>query len=336
MTNYCSSIAEILQELGFTINRELMHNSKCFAFISQKSQSTQYPVFVKLSIGTVDEEKVMSEVPKHMNLVQILKHERVNKAPIEWKTKMESEIQVKYAKMCYLTVTETLVSFDQYLSYSKIQKLSGGSKLKILCHLMIGIMKGVKELHRKTIIHGDLSIWNVMFRKSNIVVENDFELHDAVIIDMNCSYSLTHSITGTIGRTRPFVCGDDFLINTAMDIFSIGVLFAHYLKLMLTGDECFIQPVTNTIENQKCHSMISKYMNEAYETFSSVFGEEYAPCFNHLKAIIGGCMINDWRQRMSMSDAWKHLQNINKEISRSTVQPEKETTSLSDILKNCV
>lgn len=328
--NYCSYTGELVEELGFTIDKPLMSNHKGFAFISQKSQSIQCPVFVKLSIGTDDEEKVMNDVPKHTNLVQILRHERLNKASIEWKTTMENE----YKKRCYLTVTEALEPYDQYLSDKKIQKLSGRSKLKILCHTMIGIMKGLKELHKKNIIHGDLSIWNIMFRKSNIVLEDDFELYDAVITDMNSSFSLIHSIAGGVGRTRPFVCEDDWFMTKKMDCFSIGVLFAHYLKLIMTGDEWFMIVVTDTIENKKCHNMISKYMNESRGKFDSVFGEEYAACFSHLKSIIEGCMITGSAKRMSTREVWDRLQTIHEEIRKTTMQPsKKERTPLSDITR---
>jgi len=65
-------------------------------------------MFVKLSIGTADEKKVMNAVPTHVNLVKILRHEIIEKAPIKWRETIERD---EHKKLCYLTVTEMLESY---------------------------------------------------------------------------------------------------------------------------------------------------------------------------------------------------------------------------------
>ena len=95
---------------------------------------------------------------------------------------------------------------------------------------------------------------------------------------MNSSYSFDHSISGSIGSTLPFTCEEDMWVTRGMDSFAIGILFAHYLKLIMTGDEWFLNPSSANFSNKKCHEMILQYVNESYDAFISSFGQQYATC----------------------------------------------------------
>lgn len=333
--NYLS-INEIVKMINYKIERQLVCNDRCFAFLSHTLGGED--VFVKLSIGTKVEEKVMKDVPKHSNLVYIVKHECISIAPIGWKAILENH---ESKKICYITVTEPLEPYNNYLNYGKIQKLSGSSKLRILTHLMMGVIKGVQELHKNKIVHGDLSLANIMFRKTGNEVEQGFELKDAVITDMNCCYSMKHCMTGSIGSTRPFICDEDLFVTYEMDCFSIGVLLAHYLKLMITGNIWFSIPVTNAVENKKCHNLILKFIGDTQQDFVSVFGIENVACFSHIKKLIEGCMVIPSHERLTTRDIMIHMRHIcriirnnNKSQSKHERRPLEDITQHSTPLNN--
>jgi phage terminase small subunit len=85
------------------------------------------------------------------------------------------------------------------------------------------------------------------------------------------------------------------------------VLLAHYLKLILTGNEWFIHPFSANFSNEACHKMILKFIQESDVLFASVFGEQYSIYYNEYQAIIEGCMIEDAFERIDIIEVWKKL-----------------------------
>lgn len=122
-----------------------------------------------------------------------------------------------------------------------------------------------------------------------IVLENHFELYDAVVIDMNGSYSSIHSTTMIAYKKSYTYEKEEFKFDERRDTFAIGVLFAQYLKLILTGDEEFMKSFSK-FEDYRQEILDFVRDMRTYEMFLSHFGRDYANCFKYLKAIVKGSL----------------------------------------------
>jgi serine/threonine protein kinase len=93
------------------------------------------------------------------------------------------------------------------------------------------IVKGVVTIHKRNIVHGDISL-------ENIVLSNDNT--DVKFCDVNCMYQhktgldMCKSFYGKPGNMSPEMCSGKGFKPLAQDVFSLGVLLFRMLTLFVS------------------------------------------------------------------------------------------------------
>lgn len=102
------------------------------------------------------------------------------------------------------------------------------SKISEIRKILFSILDVIKYLKSKKIVHRDIKPENILFRKKRSA--------DVKIIDFGLAVSL-HEDTGRISGTPGFLAPElfssnsrnDFIMNSKVDIFSVGVILHYYL-----------------------------------------------------------------------------------------------------------
>lgn len=112
---------------------------------------------------------------------------------------------------------------------------------------MAGLLQGIQEMHKNDIMHRDLKLENVLFKKQNdlkSVVIADFglatKIHESVYLYCRC---------GTPGFVAPEVININDMTTTydsVCDLYSLGCI----LHILLTGKPAFNGKSYNTIVHQ--------------------------------------------------------------------------------------
>ena len=107
---------------------------------------------------------------------------------------------------------------------------------KLVRHLMKQILKGVKSLHKRGIIHRDLKLNNILlkYNNDNDLLNQNIYAAEIKIIDFNCSYmpniDLPQTVLGTVPNMAPSIINNAFGFETMktydekIDIWSLGTL----------------------------------------------------------------------------------------------------------------
>ncbi|KAL9655968.1 hypothetical protein ABK040_007589 [Willaertia magna] len=241
-------------------------------------------VFLKLSMGRLENvslmERIVKENIRHSNISTIFRygvisHKTLFENPYLNLLKVISPNDFSNYKLninnstlqsndIYYTIQECLVKREQYLN--EILKEVKLVKL-LLIKLFYDCLFGVKFLNQLNIMHCDLSMQNILFRKCNFnnfqgyyhgkllkylkKYLNQFIIYDAVIIDLNNAHFISDSsklrnITTNLFITEPY-CPLIRSFTEHHDLFSLGIIFAEYLKFILDGNYKFNFEVGDTV-----------------------------------------------------------------------------------------
>ncbi|KAL9649435.1 hypothetical protein ABK040_016217 [Willaertia magna] len=248
-------------------------------------------IFLKLSIGRLENvslmEKIVKENIRHPNISTIFRygvisHKTLTSNPYlnllksispDDFSKLEINCNDNLQSDIYYTIQEPLVKKEQY--QNEIKKKEVKTIMILLIKLFYDCLFGIKFLNNLNIMHCDLSMQNILFRKSNLnhiqgyyhgkvlkylknltTINNQLVIYDAVLIDLNNAHFISdysHPVyrkSTTVYGTEPY-CPSVHSFTEHHDLFSLGIIFAEYLKFILTGNYKFNADTKDTAEYMK-------------------------------------------------------------------------------------
>ncbi|KAL9654408.1 hypothetical protein ABK040_010435 [Willaertia magna] len=282
-------------------------------------------VFLKLSTGRLENvslmEKIVKENIRYPNISTIFRygvisHKTLTENPYlnllkgispDDFSKLEINCNENLQYNIYYTIQEPLVKKEQYQNEIKQKEVK--TIMVLLIKLFYDCLFGLKFLNNLNIMHCDLSMQNILFRKSNLnniqgyyhgkilkylknltTVNDELVIYDAVLIDLNNAHFISDNSyvkreSTTVYVTEPY-CPSVHSFTEHHDLFSLGIIFAEYLKFILTGNYKFNMDAKDTVGYMKeidryftidnCDAFYNKFVKIVYEKLIKKMIWEYS------------------------------------------------------------
>ena len=150
-----------------------------------------------------------------INVLRTLNHQNIIKFYSVFQTKKEISIILEYIESGNL---REKILFENFLDVEETKTM------------MKSILKSLEYIHEKNIMHRDIKLENILFRKAKIIEENIL-LADFGLATYSYSENYLFLKCGTPGYISPEIISLDIKNNhsiqytTAVDIFSLGCVF---------------------------------------------------------------------------------------------------------------
>ncbi|MBL4703668.1 MAG: protein kinase [Flavobacteriales bacterium] len=200
------------------------------------------------------------------------------------------------------------------------QQLTESAKLEIV----EGILKGLKYIHKKGLIHRDI-------KPGNILLSHEDDAIVAKLIDFGISKNAdedgtaSSQLLGTVEYMAPeqFNSSKYGKVTTATDLWSFGVMVYE----LYTGNRLF----GGRGEGQQTEEVISNVLLGTYEIDHTLIPEAVTP-------LLMACLVRNPLERASTADQLLELLNNHKQNTISTVAnaaiTQNQTEELKDVAKS--
>ncbi|KAM3141261.1 hypothetical protein pb186bvf_006646 [Paramecium bursaria] len=144
-----------------------------------------------------------------------------------------------------------LLEGDQLFEYMKKKTIFSNAQIQVI---MTGLLMGLKHMHNKGIMHRDIKLENILFKKQN-------QLDSVVIADFGLATYINqkpylYSRCGTPGFVAPEIINlrnPNAQYDSVCDVYSLGLIF----YILLTGRPAFQGKSYNSIVQQNKESIIN-------------------------------------------------------------------------------
>ena len=244
---------------------------KTFKVINKKNNEIY--VIKKIPIKDNDLEKIIKEA----EILSKIHNENIVKY-------FDSFIDNKY----FYIVMEYCQGLDLKKYINKYKKVKGNEKINpnIIYKFIIDICKGLKEIHKKNVIHKDIKPENLLITENNKIKICGFGI--SALLDHNNKY--TNTTIGTYNYCAPEIL-DNKPYNNAIDIWSLGCVIYE----LCTKKLCF--------EGFLGLKLINKIMNCDFTPLNQELNNYY-----QLNDLIKLLLNKDYKKRPSADDIIDYLQ----------------------------
>lgn len=164
---------------------------------------------------------------------------------------------------------------------------------KDVIQIIIQILRGIECIHKHNIVHCDLKLSNILYTTDSTIK----------IIDFGCSQileknKLLSDKVGTANFIAPEVIMGEY--NEQRDMWSIGCI----AFILLFGYNPF-NPKGNNSYHIVFQSILSGFRNTTRDGFGAFFPKKF-PVSERAKEFISSLLIQNWKYRMTSSEALEH------------------------------
>ncbi|KAL9655475.1 hypothetical protein ABK040_011870 [Willaertia magna] len=156
---------------------------------------------------------------------------------------LDFDNKFKGSEGIYYTICEKLEDKSVYFELLTTQK-SLKVQFMLLLTFFKACLKGLQYLHKElNIVHGDLSIENILFRPvlSNSDKSGNVKNYDPVIIDFDFSEFINSKPANNFRPgTFPYQHVLEVEDLRQRDLYSLGIIFAEYIRFLMEGEEKFL------------------------------------------------------------------------------------------------